>query len=53
MIDVSLIDNNLLQLNFQPVWINRLLSVLQTELEPAARERASTLKCAASQAATR
>lgn len=42
MIDVSLIDNNLLQLHFQPVWINRLLSVLQTELEPASRERHQT-----------
>jgi signal transduction histidine kinase len=39
MIDVSLIDNSLLQLNFQPVWINRLLSVLYNELCPAARER--------------
>jgi signal transduction histidine kinase len=39
MIDVSLIDNNLLQLHFQPLWINRLLSVLQTELDPAACER--------------
>jgi signal transduction histidine kinase len=39
MIDVSLIDNNLLQLNFQPVWINRLLEMLKTELEPATRER--------------
>ncbi|MBE0696449.1 MAG: HAMP domain-containing histidine kinase, partial [Anaerolineaceae bacterium] len=43
MIDVSLIDNNLLQLNFQPVWINRLLNVLKIELEPATRERAQTL----------
>lgn len=39
MIDVSLIDNNLLQLHFQPVWINRILSVLQTELSPTIRER--------------
>lgn len=39
MIDVSLIDNNLMQLNFQPVWINRILQILKTELEPAARER--------------
>lgn len=39
MIDVSLIDNNLLQLNFQPVWVNRILSVLKTELEPATKER--------------
>jgi signal transduction histidine kinase len=43
MIDVSLIDNNLMQLNFQPTWINRLLSVLQVELEPATRERGQTL----------
>lgn len=39
MIDVSLIDNNLLQLHFQPVWINRLLNILKTELVQAARER--------------
>lgn len=39
MIDVSLIDNNLMQLNFQPIWVNRLLAVIQSELEPAARER--------------
>ena len=44
MIDVSLIDNNLMQMNFQPVWINRLLGVLQTELEPATRERGQTLE---------
>jgi signal transduction histidine kinase len=39
MIDVSLIDNNLLALNFQPVWFNRLLSVLANELSPPFRER--------------
>lgn len=39
MIDVSLIDNNLLQLNFQPVWINQLLNMLKNELEPAMQER--------------
>lgn len=39
MIDVSLIDNNLIKLNFQPVWINRLVAVLLTELGPAAQER--------------
>lgn len=39
MIDVSLIDNNLMQLNFQPVWVNRILAVVQTELEPATKER--------------
>jgi signal transduction histidine kinase len=39
MIDVSLIDNNLMQLNFQPVWINRLLAVCRSELELAMKER--------------
>ena len=39
MIDVSLIDNDLLSLNFQPVWVNRLLSVLVEELRPAVEER--------------
>jgi signal transduction histidine kinase len=32
MIDVSLIDNNLLDLNFQPVWINQILRLLEGEL---------------------
>jgi signal transduction histidine kinase len=32
MIDVSLIDNNLLALNFQPVWINQILALIQNEL---------------------
>jgi signal transduction histidine kinase len=39
MIDVSMIDNNLLQLNFQPVWINRLLSVLRNETRHQIEER--------------
>jgi signal transduction histidine kinase len=39
MIDVSMIDNNLLQLNFQPVWFNRLLNVLKEEIEPTMKER--------------
>jgi len=39
MIDVSLIDNNLLALNFQPVWVNRLLSVLQSELHSIIQDR--------------
>lgn len=43
MIDVSLIDNNLLQLNFQPVWLNRLLDMLRSELEAATRERGQNL----------
>jgi signal transduction histidine kinase len=44
MIDVSLIDNNLLALNFQPVWFNRLLSVLANELSPHIRERRQHLE---------
>ncbi len=39
MIDVSMIDNDLLSLNFQPVWISRLFSVLVTELEPVIQQR--------------
>jgi signal transduction histidine kinase len=43
MIDVSLIDNNLMQMNFQPVWLNRLFSVLQNELDQTITERAIQL----------
>lgn len=39
MIDVSLIDNDLLRLNFQPVWLNRLFSVLETESRSVLAER--------------
>ncbi|HVN56414.1 MAG TPA: HAMP domain-containing sensor histidine kinase [Anaerolineaceae bacterium] len=44
MIDVSLIDNNLLNLNFQPVWTNRLLSILKLELESYISERRQMLE---------
>jgi signal transduction histidine kinase len=43
MIDVSLIDNNLLDLNFQPVWINQLFSILEGELEGSIQDRQQTL----------
>ncbi len=43
MIDVSLIDNNLLSLNFQPMWISHILSLLEKELAKSARERKQTL----------
>jgi signal transduction histidine kinase len=43
MIDVSLIDNNLLDLNFQPVWINRLLEILRSEVSGSLAERGQTL----------
>ncbi|MBI4927838.1 MAG: HAMP domain-containing histidine kinase [Anaerolineae bacterium] len=43
MIDVSLLDNNLLSLNFQPVWINRLLNVIQHEVQPHIQDRKQNL----------
>jgi signal transduction histidine kinase len=42
MIDVSMIDNGLMQLNFQPVWLDRLIHILGTELETTIEERGLT-----------
>jgi signal transduction histidine kinase len=39
MIDVSLIDNNLLTLNFQPVWISHLLTLLKQEIKKSIADR--------------
>jgi len=39
MIDVSLIDNKLLALNFQPLWLNRIFSGLALELSSTLQER--------------
>lgn len=39
MIDVSLIDNNMLSLNYQPVWLNRLLNAIGQELDATIKER--------------
>ncbi len=39
MIDVSLIDNELLSLNFQPVWVSHLLQVLDGEFRGATEQR--------------
>jgi signal transduction histidine kinase len=44
MIDVSLIDNDLLSLHFQPLWINHLLNVLQKEFAPVVLARNQTLE---------
>lgn len=44
MIDVSMIDNNLLSLHFQPVWIQRLLHVVQEELSKSVSERHQSLE---------
>jgi signal transduction histidine kinase len=43
MIDVSMIDNNLLKLNFQPLWIRQLLDIAQNELNKHIRERSQRL----------
>jgi signal transduction histidine kinase len=39
MIDVSLIDNNLLALHFQPIWMSRLLKLLHKEFEQSILDR--------------
>jgi signal transduction histidine kinase len=44
MLDVSLIDNDLLSLNLQPLWINQLLNLLKREMEPVIEERRQTLE---------
>jgi signal transduction histidine kinase len=43
MIDISLIDNNLLSLNFQPLWISHLLTLLKNELTRIVEERGQIL----------
>ena len=42
MIDVSLIDNNLLSLNSQPIWLSHLLELLRKNLDEFIRERSLT-----------
>jgi signal transduction histidine kinase len=44
MIDVSLLDNNLLSLNFQPVWIDRIIRNVGEELAASIADRRQTLK---------
>jgi len=39
MIDVSLIDNNLLSLNSQPMWLAHILRLLEKNLDEVVRER--------------
>lgn len=39
MIDVSLIENNLLELHYQPVWLNRLIEILEYEIGETLRLR--------------
>ncbi len=44
MIDVSLIDNNMLSLNSQPLWLSHILVLLQKNLDEFLRERKLTLE---------
>jgi signal transduction histidine kinase len=39
MIDVSLIDNNLLSLAFQPIWLYQIIGSIERELEATIRQR--------------
>jgi len=43
MIDVSLIDNNMLKINYQPVWLNQLLGIVRQEIVRAVIERSLNL----------
>ncbi|PKN91346.1 MAG: hypothetical protein CVU44_19725 [Chloroflexi bacterium HGW-Chloroflexi-6] len=44
MIDVSQIDNHLLVLNFQPLWLNRLFNMLQADFTNIIGQRRHTLE---------
>jgi signal transduction histidine kinase len=44
MIDVSLIDNDMVELNFQPIWIKQLLEIARNELTRYTPERAQSFK---------
>ena len=44
MLDISMIDNHLLRLNFQPIQIEKLLDVLKGELEETVGRRRQTLE---------
>jgi signal transduction histidine kinase len=43
MIDVSMIDNQQLSLNIQPMWLNHLMVMIKNELGPTAAVRRQTL----------
>jgi signal transduction histidine kinase len=47
MIDVSLIDNNLLSLNFQPMWLNRIFSLISEEVKKSLIDRNQQLEIVA------
>ncbi len=39
MIDVSLLENNLLSLNLQPYWLNRIIEFVLLEVSPTSKDR--------------
>jgi signal transduction histidine kinase len=43
MIDVSMIDNNLLSLNFQPIWLNRIFTLIKADFDATLKARKQTL----------
>jgi len=44
MIDISLLDNNLMNFNFQPMWPNRILTLLKSELQETVEKRRQKLE---------
>jgi len=44
MIDISLIDNNMLKINFQPVWIKHLLDIARHDLSRHVQARSQTFE---------
>ncbi len=44
MIDVSLIDNNMLALNLQPMWLGQIFRLLESEFAPIVTDRHQTLE---------
>ena len=44
MIDVSLLDNDMLKMNFQPVWVSQLIKIVQRELVGPLEARQQKLK---------
>ncbi len=43
MIDVSLIDMQMLELHYQPLWLNRLMEIVEEEIERDVKQRGLTL----------
>lgn len=43
MIDVSLLDNNLMSFNFQPMWLNRIFNLLKADCQSTLQARRQTL----------